>query len=190
MMQGPKPIGEGSYDWTYDVAKNFLNETGKPKIKMAFNMLNNRTLEPFFSVMTRSENRSEVLHALEDLIHRGDGADFAGLWSDIYPADKDLLRSFFPGCKGHLGVFHLLKRITDELRPRHCDNAEACAALSAAVYDLNSDDLKKVEQALSNGTMNRRCHSSAEIIALKQSGLFSKRKYSELCVFGARANTL
>ena len=76
---------------------------------------------------------------------------------------------------GRLGIFHLMKRITDRLRKQHPRVSKAMRSLSSKIFQFNQDDVKSVELELRAGNLGGKTHGDDEIRELHESGLFMKR---------------
>lgn len=109
-------------DHTFDLAKNFND----PEVKMAFDIVTG-VLRLALLVLTKTTSIEEVLHAIEDLVHRNQFGvlfDPRTLYTDTWPANRDVWATHLLDCLGRLGLFHWMKRILDSLRPGHKDIPE------------------------------------------------------------------
>ena len=84
-------------------------------------------------------------------------------------------------CKGRLGLFHFEKCIVSTLKKKHADCLQAVNDSLHCLCTCNSDDCECLLNALKDGSLTGKRHSSQDIMDLKGTKFFRDRCSESLC---------
>ena len=138
-------------------------------------MVNNKTGAVITAACCSTTGIGHDAHAASSLCLARD--DRVGtVFVDDWPKNSKALELLLPGFNGRLDVWHVMARITDELRDGHTDYGAALRALSHVFFDWDRSDIAAVEVVLRNGPLNSHQYTREQIQATKDRGTFIQRK--------------
>ena len=177
-MQQNRVNGDpASIDHTFQTTKNIyqprtcmgLEQVDDGRLTCVWDMVNNKTGAVITAACCSTTGIGHYAHAASSLCLARD--DRVGtVFVDDWPKNSKALELLLPGFNGRLDVWHVMARITDELRDGHTDYGAALRALSHVFFDWDRSDIAAVEVVLRNGSLNSHQYTREQIQATKDRG--------------------
>jgi hypothetical protein len=137
-------------DWTFEVVKNYK----LPGAKALFTM-NTESKEIANLAIVRDTKAEQIAHAVEQQVRRRENFRPILLYTDTWPHNeyfwKMLLGEYL---EGRLGLFHLIKRVTETMNLRSALYWKALYEFKMCVYSYNGTDEAAVVRALVVGKLS------------------------------------
>ena len=146
-----------------------IEQVDDGRLTCVWDMVNNKTGAVITAACCSTTGIGHYAHAASSLCLARD--DRVGtVFVDVWPKNSKALEPLLPGFNGRLDVWHVMARITDELRDGHTDYGAALRALSHVFFDWDRSDIAAVEVVLRNGSLNSHQYTREQIQATKDRG--------------------
>jgi hypothetical protein len=119
---------------------------------------------------------ADAAHFFEQMIRCRKHFQPHGMYTDTWPHNKDFWEMMFGDTiQGRLGLFHLVKRLTENLKLDSPKFWQCKKALEKVLYEYVGDQENKLIWALKNGYFNGKRYTSDEIEKMKHSKVYLQR---------------
>jgi hypothetical protein len=134
------------------------------------------TTETAGVVIVPTTSVQDTAHFMEQMIRRRKCFQPRGMYTDTWPHNKDFWEMMFGDTlQGRLGLFHLVKRLTKNLKLDSPKFWQCKKALEKVLYVYVADEENKLILALKNGQFKGRKYTSDDIQKMKHSKVFLQR---------------
>lgn len=160
-----------TFDHTFNVLKNFL--PGLDATACATLMADGGEIA--LAVLTKTTAASDVDEAMKKVAQRPNFKPRA-IYTDTFPANDQFWKGIFgSSITTRLGLFHFIKRITNEMNDRCEHFYPALNELRECLYRVDPEAEAELHRTLLNGTMNGTQMTIREITELKQTSKYNRR---------------
>ena len=150
-IAGVGDAGIVAIDWTFQVVKNYI----LPGSKACFTM-NTSTGEIAALGIVKNTSVDQISHMVEQMVRNRPAFHPKVIYTDTWPHNNSFWKGMFGiSLVGRLGLFHLMKRITDTLNTACELYWETLAGLKSALYRYNENDEENLLLALKDGSLSQ-----------------------------------
>ena len=158
-------------DHTFEVVKNYQKKDEMVGASCCFTC-NHEHVEIVALGIVSSTTMNQVAHLVTSIVKKCPTFRSKVIYTNMLPnSDKFWSMMFGTNCKGHLGLFHCMKKILDTLDNKCKLYWEAVVDPKYALYEYDPADEEKLLTVMKNGTLSKHSkkHTNQDIKQLHKS---------------------